>query len=268
MAHRRKNPRAQHTTSHQFIPPFGGVVTISLNKLSGHSRWHSGHHSQSVVGELDMQSKLGSEKCCSDTAERMEINVAWEPVNNALAIPLGKDQLHLDTALTVVSHYRLRFEVCVAYHHQDASCIDYESLLVKVVNTHSDAILNVVREQLLRRVFSHQDDVSVVINSRESSLQVRITPEEVLNIAIDSRTGRFSLRDSGNLAAAGRGPRFSAVADRINEMPNLLIEAISKFRYTVRVGCKARCESNFPPENFGCRRAESFIFGSANISSA
>ena len=111
--HRRRNLRAQHAASHQSIPPFGGAITISLNKLSGHRKWHSGHHTQSVIGELDMQSKLGSEKCYSDTVEKMEINVVWEPINNALAIPLAKEQLHLDIALIVVSHHCLRFEVCV-----------------------------------------------------------------------------------------------------------------------------------------------------------
>lgn len=41
------------------------------------------------------------------------------------------------------------------------------------------------------------------------------------------------MRDTGDLAAAGRGPRFSAVSERLNENPAMLFEALVRLRLNV-----------------------------------
>ena len=50
---------------------------------------------------------------------------------------------------------------------------------------------------------------------------------------IDARTGRINLRDTGDLAAAGRGHRFIIISDKLNESPQMLLEALAKLRLNV-----------------------------------
>jgi mediator of RNA polymerase II transcription subunit 14 len=50
---------------------------------------------------------------------------------------------------------------------------------------------------------------------------------------IDARTGRINLRDTGDLAAAGRGHRFVVILDKLNESPPMLLELLAKLRLSV-----------------------------------
>ncbi len=70
-----------------------------------------------------------------------------------------------------------------------------------------------------------------VDNSR--GLRVRLCADEIVIITIDPRTGRLNLRDTGDLAAAGRGPRFFAVSEKINETPSMLMDALVRLRLQV-----------------------------------
>lgn len=63
---------------------------------------------------------------------------------------------------------------------------------------------------------------------------MHLCADEVAIVSIDTRTGRLSIRDTGDLAAAGRGPRFSAISDKLNESPNMLFDALIRLRYNVR----------------------------------
>jgi mediator of RNA polymerase II transcription subunit 14 len=63
---------------------------------------------------------------------------------------------------------------------------------------------------------------------------VHLCGDEVLIITIDSRTGRLNLQDTGDLAAAGRGPRFVTFSDRLNENPAFLMDALFRLRLSVR----------------------------------
>lgn len=60
---------------------------------------------------------------------------------------------------------------------------------------------------------------------------------------MDSRTGHMNLRDTGDLAAAGRGLRFAAISEKLNENPHSLFDALShlrlqvKFPLPTRIGC-------------------------------
>lgn len=65
------------------------------------------------------------------------------------------------------------------------------------------------------------------------SLHVHLCAEEFIVVFIDPRTGRLTLRDTGELAAAGRGPRDAVVSDKLNESPSMIYEALIRLRYNV-----------------------------------
>jgi mediator of RNA polymerase II transcription subunit 14 len=62
---------------------------------------------------------------------------------------------------------------------------------------------------------------------------VHLCADEVVIITIDPRTGKLNMRDTGDLAAAGRGPRFFAISERLNESPGILFEALVRLRINV-----------------------------------
>ncbi|KAI0694357.1 hypothetical protein BC835DRAFT_1274702, partial [Cytidiella melzeri] len=62
-------------------------------------------------------------------------------------------------------------------------------------------------------------------------LRTHLCADEVVIITIDPRTGRISMRDTGDLAAAGRGPKFSSISDAINVTPSQLPEALVRLRF-------------------------------------
>lgn len=65
------------------------------------------------------------------------------------------------------------------------------------------------------------------------ALQTHLVADEMAITTIDPRTGRINLRDTGDLAAAGRGPRFTAITEKLNENPVMLIEALVRLRLNV-----------------------------------
>ena len=64
-------------------------------------------------------------------------------------------------------------------------------------------------------------------------MRVHLCADEFVIITIDTRTGRLNLRDTGDLAAAGRGPRFATISDKLNENPTALLEALFRLRVDV-----------------------------------
>jgi hypothetical protein len=66
-----------------------------------------------------------------------------------------------------------------------------------------------------------------------SALHVHMCADEVVVITIDPRSGKLNMRDTGDLATAGRVPRFMAVTTRLNENPEILYEALSRLRLQV-----------------------------------
>lgn len=62
---------------------------------------------------------------------------------------------------------------------------------------------------------------------------MRLCADEVVIITIDPRTGRLTLRDTGDLAAAGRAPRFVAVTKQLNDIPFQLFSALASLRLQV-----------------------------------
>ena len=65
------------------------------------------------------------------------------------------------------------------------------------------------------------------------SLRVNLCEDQNIIVNLDARTGKLVLRDTGDLAAAGRGPRFQTVADKLNEQPWVVPEAMVRLRYSV-----------------------------------
>ncbi|KAG9318991.1 hypothetical protein JVU11DRAFT_1107 [Chiua virens] len=71
-------------------------------------------------------------------------------------------------------------------------------MLHRIINAHARAILEVFQFQLqrgpTRNVFSPEGKV-------------------ILDSHVDVRTGRMNLQDTGDLAAASRGPRFAIISE-------------------------------------------------------
>lgn len=65
------------------------------------------------------------------------------------------------------------------------------------------------------------------------ALHVRLCADEVVVVSIDTRTGRISFRDTGDLLAAVRGSRFSVLMDTVNENPAVLFEVLARLRLHV-----------------------------------
>jgi len=72
------------------------------------------------------------------------------------------------------------------------------------------------------------------VQGASHALRVHLCEDEVVFVTIDSRTGRLNMRDTGDLAAAGRAPRFVAISDKVNEQPTKMLEALIRLRFTVR----------------------------------
>ena len=66
------------------------------------------------------------------------------------------------------------------------------------------------------------------------ALHVHLCADEIVIVTIEPRTGKISLRDTGDLGAAGRGPRFLAISEKLNENPTALLEALTRLRVNVR----------------------------------
>jgi len=65
-------------------------------------------------------------------------------------------------------------------------------------------------------------------------LHAHLCADEVVIVTVEPRTGRVTLRDTGDLGAAGRGPRFTAISDKVNENPMMLLDALITLRLHVR----------------------------------
>lgn len=69
------------------------------------------------------------------------------------------------------------------------------------------------------------------------TLSIHLCASEQVVVTIDPRTGKFTLRDTGDLTSAGRGPRFAFYSDRINDNPVMMLSTIVTLRYSVSRFC-------------------------------
>ncbi|KAL4077046.1 mediator complex subunit MED14-domain-containing protein [Scleroderma yunnanense] len=206
------------------LPPSGGTLTISI--LEGRVTQQAGSGpartpEARMLAELQQRAKLGDARP-SDEVEGLKFNVQWEPMKGALGVVINQEE-----AMTAMG--------CLQVNSDN---LDFEGMLFRVIDAHTRSILKVFQQQLqkgpTRNVFSPEG--KVVLDSRDHHLQLRVhlCADEVVVISIDTRTGRMNLRDTGDLAAAGRGPRFAVITNRLNEDPSRLLGALLQLRlYTI-----------------------------------
>lgn len=206
------------------LPPHGGTLTISITE-SRATRKAGGGPARTPVARMlaDLQQGAKSgDAHPSDEVEGLMFDVRWEPMKGTLGVIINQEEV-----LATVG----RLEV-------DSEDLDFEGMLVRVIHAHTRSILLYFQSQLqngpTRNVFSPEGKVILDSRGDYHQLRVHLCADEVAVISIDTRTGRMNLRDTGDLAAAGRWPRFATITDGLNENPNMLLEALSLLRlYTI-----------------------------------
>ncbi|KAF5351922.1 hypothetical protein D9756_007453 [Leucocoprinus leucothites] len=203
------------------VPPLGGKVTISIVETHGPPQAGPGPErspKSRMLAKLQRKTKLGNMKP-SDEVEGLRFEVKWEPEKGALGVILPSDQLLLPEELLRVK----------------PECLDFEAMLKAIIEKHTAAILMSFEYQLqtgeAKTVFGPPGVVTRVTELGSPALRIHLCADEVVIITIDPRTGRITLRDTGDLAAAGRGPRFKTISERINENPTVLLGAVFQFRF-------------------------------------
>ncbi|KAI0068848.1 MED14-domain-containing protein [Artomyces pyxidatus] len=208
----RQPPARPPPPSRFKLPLVGGTLTISLVNTPDPLRAPKSR----VLAELQERSKLtGSNKRPSDMVEGARWDVKWEPTIGALGVKIkAEDSFLRPEELTI-----------------DAENLDLERLLLKVIEKHTASIFDVFLLQLqYGTVFSVPEEVSVVREGGSVALRAYLCDDELVIVTIDPRTGRLNLRDTGDLGAAGRGPRFTAISEKINENPGMLLDALVRLR--------------------------------------
>ncbi|KAI6045803.1 mediator complex subunit MED14-domain-containing protein [Pisolithus marmoratus] len=208
------------TQSRMKLPPHGGTLTISIVESRATQQAGGGPARTPVarmLADLQQGAKSG-ELRPSDEVEGLKFDVRWEPMKGTLGVTVNQEE-----ALASAG----RLEV-------DSENLDFEDMLVRVIHVHTRSILLHFQSELrrgpTRNVFSPEGKVILDSRGDYHQLRVHLCADEVAVISIDTRTGRMNLRDTGDLAAAGRGPRFATITDSLNENPKMLLEALSRLR--------------------------------------
>ncbi|KAI0072724.1 MED14-domain-containing protein [Panus rudis PR-1116 ss-1] len=198
-----------------------------------------------VLAELQQRSKLGERNCPSDTPESLFFDVRWEPQPNALGITVPAEAVRISPEELKV----------------DPNDLDVVAMLQKVITCHARAILTVFQYAMqngpTRNVFAHPDAIKLVVEDNSVHLRVHLCADEIVIVTIDSRTGRLNMRDTGDLAASSRAPRFMAISEILNNNPLLLPETLARLRITTitdlavqkaeYLGLQCYRTRNFPP---------------------
>ncbi|KAK0461040.1 mediator complex subunit MED14-domain-containing protein [Desarmillaria tabescens] len=202
------------------IPEIGGKLIIAIVEARGSVQAGGGPERSSKargLADLQRKSKLGA-KQPSDDVEGLRFKVTWEPEQGALGVQIPPEELILPPEMLAIN----------------ADDLDFESLLLKVIQRHVNSIISMIQLNLQRgpsrAVFGAPGVVTLDEEDNARGLRVRLCADEIVIITIDPRTGRLNLRDTGDLAAAGRGPRFFAISEKINENPSMLMDALVRLR--------------------------------------
>ncbi|KAI8975875.1 MED14-domain-containing protein [Trametes punicea] len=203
------------------VPQLGGKLSISIVQVKEKAGKKALRSPKArILAELQERSKLEHARP-SDEVEHLRLEVQWEAENGALGVTIGPEDM-------LIPPEELRI---------DSEDLDFESLLRRVIRRHTEGIMKFFQMQLTRgamtrNVFGAPGEVAFLTNESAPSLRVHLCADEVVIVTVDPRTGRLILRDTGDLAAAGRGPRFAAISDRLNETPWRLPEALLRLRLT------------------------------------
>ncbi|RPD78468.1 MED14-domain-containing protein [Lentinus tigrinus ALCF2SS1-7] len=219
----RKPPSQRRRTgqSQKQLPLLGGKLTISIVQVKEQTGRKAMRSPRArVLAELQARSKLENSRP-SDEVEHMRFDVRWEPEQGALGVTPAPEDMFISPAELQVNP-------------EDLDC---ESLLRRVIRRHTEGVMKFFQAQLqrgpaTRNVFSPPGEVTFVSNEGAPSLRVHLCADEVVIVTVDPRTGRLTLRDTGDLAAAGRGPRFAAITERLNDSPYMLPHALVALRVT------------------------------------
>lgn len=127
-------------------------------------------------------------------------------------------------------------------------------MLRKIIHNHVKLILSQIKDQLQhtgRSVFAVPGAVTLtedgecthlMISSFNylvnytgefQALKVLLCADKYILVSLDPRTGRFTLRDVGDLAASTHGVRLLRFADRINDHPSIIFNVLVSIRLQV-----------------------------------
>ncbi|KAL0956179.1 hypothetical protein HGRIS_002339 [Hohenbuehelia grisea] len=201
---------------------FGGTLTIAIVEATSPIQAGGGPlrtPKQRILAELQRKAKIPPGKQPSDEVAGMRISVRWEPSPGALDVNLPHDH--------VVSSNK---ELTV-----DPDDLDFESLLRKAIRFHVYGIFKTYQYWLqngpnVKSVFSSPGVVTLVNEPNMQALRVHLCASEEIMITIDARSGRLSLRDTGDLSASGSALRLKSFSERLNENPKILVEALVRLR--------------------------------------
>ncbi|KAM6502426.1 Mediator complex subunit MED14 domain containing protein [Amanita muscaria] len=239
----RPAPPITARTRHK-IPLLGGTLTVSIVETHGSPQAGGGPLRSAkarLVAKLQQNSKLGK-SYLSDEVEGLIFDARWQPVQGALGVNLPVEALALP-------HGALKI---------DSNDLNFETLLRLSIDHHANMILAAFQQQLQRGVISKVFASPGVVELVDNALRVRLCTDQFINISVDARTGRISLRDTGDLAAPGKGDRFIAHTERINENAVTLLEVLMRIRVMTitdlaeqkakYLGLQSFRRRNFPPE--------------------
>ncbi|OCH90250.1 MED14-domain-containing protein [Obba rivulosa] len=202
------------------LPLLGGTLTISIVPVQPRAGSKSSRSPKNrVLAELQQRAKLDTARP-SDEVESFKLQVKWQPEKGALGVVIPVE----DTALP---------ESELQVNPDD---LDLEALLRKVITKHTEGILKFFKNQLqhgpMRNVFSDPGEVELISEDGSHALKTHLCADEMVIVTLDPRTGRLNLRDTGDLAAAGRGSRFALLTQTLNENPTMLIHFLVTLKFS------------------------------------
>ncbi|KAJ3519849.1 hypothetical protein NM688_g9242 [Phlebia brevispora] len=178
----------------------------------------------------------------------MRFDVRWQPQDGTLGVPLKyADTNLLEQSLSV-----------------DAGDLDVEALLRSVIKRHTKIILTEFQRVLQTkygRIFGAPGEVVLITDDDKLALQICLCADEIVILTVDPRTGRLTLRDTGDLAAAGRGSNFNLYTNSINDNPLELGGLLARLRFQTIVDIAEQKANylglrNFRERNFSAEETQ------------
>ncbi|PCH43924.1 MED14-domain-containing protein [Wolfiporia cocos MD-104 SS10] len=203
------------------IPLLGGKIIVSIARAQTTPNNKSNRSPKArMLAELQEKAKLDTGRP-SDEVEPFKFDVKWEPEKGALGVIIPEEDSRMSPSTLAI----------------ESDNLDVEALLRKVIARHTEAVLKVIQTQLqlapaTRNIFSHPGEIVITQEEGMHVLRTRLCADEFVVIAIDPRTGRLNLRDTGDLASAGKTRRYALFADKVNENPTLLSEILIRLKFS------------------------------------
>jgi mediator of RNA polymerase II transcription subunit 14 len=225
------------------LPPDGGRLTISIAEVSKSGIKSTKSPRSRFLFELQHKAKIKDDKP-SDRVEELRFDVRWEAQKNVLSVPISEEESYAHNE----------------YLSIDTDDLDLERILKSVIEKHTAAILNTIRSRLIyptaHSVFL--SNATLTQSDSQLALHVDLYADIKAIVTIDVRTGQLSLKDTGELATAGRGSRFMTLSEGLNFAPSKLFIVLSRLRISTIIdlvqqkanslGLISHPQKNFPPQ--------------------